>query len=224
MIKFDVKNRFTGAVQFTAEIDCGDDASPGIKLGLAVTWAKKEDANLRGADLRGADLRGADLWDANLRGADLWDANLRGADLGGADLRGADLRGADLWGANLWDADLWDADLGGADLGGADLRGADLRGVDLRDANLRGAHGINDYVKCIQLDTYPITYTATHIQIGCERHTHEEWRGFSDAQIRAMDGRAAVDWWGSWKDWLFDLIERCPAKPTGAECANEAAE
>jgi hypothetical protein len=154
MIKFDVKNRFTGAVQFTAEIDCGDDASPGIKLGLAVTWAKKEDANLRGAD----------------------------------------------------------------------LRGADLRGVDLRDANLRGAHGINDYVKCIQLDTYPITYTATHIQIGCERHTHEEWRGFSDAQIRAMDGRAAVDWWGSWKDWLFDLIERCPAKPTGAECANEAAE
>jgi uncharacterized protein YjbI with pentapeptide repeats len=204
MIKFDVKNRFTGAVQFTAEIDCGDDASPGIKLGLAVTWAKKEDANLRGADLRGADLRGADLWDANLRGADLWDANLRGADLRGVDLRDANLRGADLR--------------------GADLRGADLRGVDLRDANLRGAHGINDYVKCIQLDTYPITYTATHIQIGCERHTHEEWRGFSDAQIRAMDGRAAVDWWGSWKDWLFDLIERCPAKPTGAECANEAAE
>ena len=58
--------------------------------------AVKEDADLRGANLRGADLRGANLWGANLRGANLW----------GANLRGADLRGANLWGANLWDADL----------------------------------------------------------------------------------------------------------------------
>ena len=90
-MKFDILNRFTGAVQITAEIECGDNELTSIKLGLAVRWAFKSGADLRGADLRGADLRGA-----NLRGADL-----RGADLSGADLRGANLRGADLSGADL---------------------------------------------------------------------------------------------------------------------------
>ena len=56
MIKFDIKNRFTGAVQFTAEIDCADDVPTGIKIRLAVKWA-----DLSGADLSGADLSGADL-------------------------------------------------------------------------------------------------------------------------------------------------------------------
>ena len=80
---FEIKNRFSGAVQVVAEIKCDENASYSVKLGLAVRWAFKNGANLRGADLRGADLGGA-----NLRGAYLGDANLRGADLGGADLRG----------------------------------------------------------------------------------------------------------------------------------------
>ncbi len=85
MIKFDVLNRFTGEVKFTAEIDCADDVPRSVKLGLAARWGyKNKDAALRGADLRGADLRGADLRDADLR-----DANLRDANLWGADLRGA---------------------------------------------------------------------------------------------------------------------------------------
>ena len=100
---FEIKNRFSGAVQVVAEIKCDENASYSVKLGLAVRWAFKNGANLRGADLRGADLGGA---------------NLRGADLGGADLGGADLGGANLRGAYLGDANLR-----GADLGGADLRG-----------------------------------------------------------------------------------------------------
>ena len=87
MIKFEVLNRFSGKVQFTAEIECGEDASKSIKLGLAVKWAIKTGANLSDADLSGADLRGADL-----RGANLGDANLRGADLKGAYLGDANLR------------------------------------------------------------------------------------------------------------------------------------
>jgi len=69
MIKFDVLNRWSGEVQFTAEIDCAEDAVPHIKLGLAVKWALKKDAYLRDAYLGGADLGGADLGGANLRGA-----------------------------------------------------------------------------------------------------------------------------------------------------------
>ena len=99
---FEIKNRFTGAVQFTAEIDCDPDMSISVKIGLAVMWALKTNANLRDAYLGDAYLRGADLRDAVLRDADLRDANLRGADLSGADLSGANLRGAYLRGANLF--------------------------------------------------------------------------------------------------------------------------
>jgi hypothetical protein len=119
MIKFNVTNRFSGAVQFTAEIDCGDDAAPSIKLGLAVKWAVKSRANLSRADLSGANLSGADLSGANLSRANLSRADLSGANLSGADLSGAYLSGANLSGANLSRADLSGANLSGANLSGA---------------------------------------------------------------------------------------------------------
>ncbi len=53
-MKYDVLNRFTGEVQFTAEIDCAEDAPPSVKLGLAVKWAVRNGANLAGANLVGA--------------------------------------------------------------------------------------------------------------------------------------------------------------------------
>ena len=70
MIKFAIRNRWTGAVQFEAEIDADQDAGVGIKVGLAVKWARDNSAVLRGADLSGADLRGAVLRGADLSGAD----------------------------------------------------------------------------------------------------------------------------------------------------------
>jgi len=70
--KYEVRNRFSNAVQFTAEISVTPDMLPSVKLGLAIKWARKNDANLRGAYLRGADLS-----DADLRGAYLCDADLR---------------------------------------------------------------------------------------------------------------------------------------------------
>ncbi|MCW5695827.1 MAG: pentapeptide repeat-containing protein [Bauldia sp.] len=134
MIKFDVLSRWAGAVKFTAEIDCAEDAPRSIKLGLAIRWGLKAKADLSGADLRGADLSGA-----NLRGAYLSDADLRGANLSGADLSGADLSGANLSGADLSGANLSGANLSDAYLSDADLRGANLSGANLSGANLCGA-------------------------------------------------------------------------------------
>ncbi|MBO0129127.1 pentapeptide repeat-containing protein, partial [Agrobacterium burrii] len=74
-MKFDILNRFSGEVQFSAEIDCKADDLPSLKLGMAVKVALKESANLYGADLRSANLYGADLRSANLYGADLRSAN-----------------------------------------------------------------------------------------------------------------------------------------------------
>ena len=62
--KFEVRNRWTSNVQFTAEITVTPDMLPSVKLGLAVKWARTNDADLRGANLSDADLRTfkADLW------------------------------------------------------------------------------------------------------------------------------------------------------------------
>jgi hypothetical protein len=139
-MKFEIKNRWTGNVQYSCELDAEfAGKSISIQLGAAVKTGYKSGAVLRGADLSGAVLRDADLRDADLRDADLRGADLRGADLSGAVLRGAALRGADLRGADLRGADLSGADLRDADLRGADLSGAVLRGADLRDAVLSGA-------------------------------------------------------------------------------------
>ena len=223
-MKYDIFNRFTGKVQFTAEIDATDQTSRSVKVGLSVKWAVKNQADLSvanlyradlgGADLSGAnlsvaDLSGANLYGANLYRADLSVANLYRADLSVANLGGANLGGADLSGANLSVANLYRADLGGANLGGADLSVADLGG-----ANLGGANGVNDWIKCIQIDQYPITYTSDVMQIGCERHQINEWREFDDARILKMDGKAALRFWRKYKDWIFQTIELCPAKPT----------
>ncbi len=51
-MKFEIKNRFTGNVQFTADIK-GRFRKISIRIGLAVKWAIKIGADLRGADLSG---------------------------------------------------------------------------------------------------------------------------------------------------------------------------
>ena len=153
-MKFEIKSRWTGAVIFTADIDCDDGASHGIQLGLAVKVAVKA----------------------------------------GADLARAYLADADLAGANMARAYLADADLAGADL--------------------NGITGLNDWIKCIQIEDWPITYTDEDMQIGCQRHPIALWETFSDAEIRAMDGRKAVAFWSKWKAWIFQAIEMAPAWPT----------
>ena len=150
MIKFDILNWFTGKVQFTAEIDCSEDACRSVKIGLAVRWALKSgtdlsganlmSANLMSANLRSANLRSANLRSANLSGANLMSANLSGADLMSADLSGANLMSANLSGANLLSANLMSATLSGANLMSANLSGANLMSADLMSANLSGAN------------------------------------------------------------------------------------
>ena len=180
-MKFDISNRFSGAVQFTAEIDASEDDTRELKVGLAVKWAVKNRASLDWANLNGASLDGANLNRASLDGANLNRANLNGASLNGASLDGANLNGANLYRAN----------------------------------------GVTKYVKCIQIEQYPIAYTDTTLQIGCERHRISEWADFDNSRIAKMDGKKALKFWAKYKDWIFQAIELCPAKPTGYTEASE---
>ena len=192
-MKFDILNRFTGAVQFTAEIDCNKDESISIKIGLAVKWAVKNKADLRFANLRSADLSSADL-----SSADLSFANLRFADLSSANLRSADLSSADLSSANLSSANLRSADLSSADLSSADLRFANLRSADLRFIN--SADG--KILACMNAGKYQVVLSKDKIAIGCQFHEIEVWRSFSDEKISKMDD-GALEWWNKWKELVF---------------------
>ena len=162
-MNFQIKNRFSGAILFSLETD---------DLKFCLEAAVKSSADLRGAYLRDAYLGGA-----YLRGAYLGGADLGGADLGGADLRGADLRGADLGGA----------DLRGAYLGGAYLGGADLGGAKITDGIVVLQSPI-----CIQGLEWFVTIWDNHMQIGCEFHSHNEWRNFSEEDWARMGGKVAV--------------------------------
>ena len=112
MSKFEIRDRFTGAVIYEGE------AGSFSALVQAAVWAR---ANLSGADLSDANLSGANLSGANLPHADLSGANLSGAYLSHADLSHANLSGANLSGANLSDAYLSGANLSHANLSGANL-------------------------------------------------------------------------------------------------------
>jgi uncharacterized protein YjbI with pentapeptide repeats len=103
-----------------------------------------------------------------------------GADLYGADLRGADLRGADLYGANLRGADLWGADLWGEKIAIAPVLIGGLR--------------------------WTICISEGYLEIGCQRHSHGEWKAFSDDEIADMSDEA-LQFWQQWKKPLLDMCK-----------------
>ena len=167
-------------------------------------------ATLVAAVKAGANLAGAYLGGANLAGAYLDGAYLDGANLGGANLAGANLAGANLGGANLGGANLGGADLGGANLGGANLGGANLDGANLGGANLDGEVLNKAPISLINLQ-WSILITGQYMRIGCQRHTHEEWRDFTDAKIRNM----AIGALAFWREWKAPLLAICHANHEG---------
>ena len=177
-MQFEVKNRFTGAVQFTAEIECADGAPHSIRLGQAVKWAIKARANLAGANLAGAYLAGAYLARANLAGAYLADANLADANL------------ADAYLARAY---LADAYLARANLAGANLAGAYLAGANLARANLAGSNVSDRIVDGgIRSDGYRFLLTRTEpgpwrVKAGCRNFSLEKATAHWDAKRPAGD-------------------------------------
>ena len=131
---------------------------------------------------------------ANLRGANLEDANLRDANLRGANLRDANLRDANLRGANLQYANLQYANLQGANLRGANLRGADLRGAKHAPLVITSLY-------------WPVHISGTGMmRIGCQEHSIERWKGFTDEQISHMAGDA-LEFWNQHKAMLLNICD-----------------
>ena len=90
---------------------------------------------------------------------------------------------------------------------------ADLSSANLSYADLSSAIGNMKHIKSLQTETYYITYTSNVIQIGCQRHTIEEWKNFDDETIRKMDSKA-LEWWTKWKPILMQIIKMAPCEDT----------
>ena len=141
----------------------------------------------------------ANLTRANLYGVNLTRVNLTHANLTHANLNGANLEGANLYGVNLTRANLTHVNLTRA---------------KLDCANLDGASGNLNNLKSVFCDTYPVTYTAEVMQIGCQCHKLEDWWSFDDARIIEMEGKTALKWWRTWKPILQQIIATSPANAT----------
>jgi len=58
---------------------------------------------------------------------------------------------------------------------------------------------INKTAWYMRTKQYSITISS-HIQIGCKRHTYEEWMSFTDEKIDEMEKEYSLKWWKSHKE------------------------
>jgi hypothetical protein len=112
------------------------------------------------------------------------------------------------------------ADLREANMCSADLREANMCGANLREAVLWGVVGNMREIKSAQFDKWTLTWTqypdGVHwLQIGCQRHTLEEWENASDLWIDDMDPDA-LEWWHKHRETVLGLVKASPATPWGA--------
>ena len=149
------------------------------------------------------------LEDGVKRGISFYRADLRGVNLEGADLRGVNLEGADLTGVNLEGAYLIGVNFTRADLTGVNFTSADLTEANLKGVRLWNCTGNNKEIKNIDIfQEYLVAYTKDILQIGCEGHSIEEWKGFSDEEILIMDDQDGLDFWDDNKYCIFNLLEK----------------
>ncbi len=94
----------------------------------------------------------------------------------------------------------------------ANLRWANLRGADLSEANLSGVIGNKLEIKSGQIELFDFTYTFTHLWIGCQCKTIDEWRRW-ECDLGEKEKEA----WIRLSQVLFALIDASPAVPFDSE-------
>ena len=192
---YDVFNRWTGEVQFTAQIECPIDSPPSLKLGLAVRWGFANSASLDSASLDGARLDGASLDGARLDGARLDGARLDGASLDGASLIGARLDGASLVGARL--------------------DGGRLDGALIRDAKIKRLFAVAARLDGYVFYAFELEDGSIRIMAGCRWFTPAEYRKHVAAEYpdtdRAAQTLSILDHFDRMAVHFLEVDDRAPA-------------
>jgi hypothetical protein len=142
-----------------------------------------------------ADFTGMDLSYTNFNDRDMRFAIFTNTILITTSFRNTDLRGAQFNGAVMW----------GVDLSGASLIEANLDGVDLRHCHMEGTTGNGVDIFSAHFSPWPVSWTKTHLQIGCQRYPIDTWWRYSDEAINNMHPHA-LSWWKKWKSVIQQLV------------------
>ena len=97
---------------------------------------------------------------------------------------------------------------------------ADAQAVAMDSNNCNDCYNCYNCYNCNNCKTQPILQiqglrwkiyaTDTELIIGCQRHTFERWKSFSDPLISIM-APGALEFWISYKDLIFGMLERAQA-------------
>jgi len=63
----------------------------------------------------------------------------------------------------------------------------------------------SDSLIIINTYEYMIYVSDTHIKIGCELHSKEEWKKFTDKDVLKMGGKYGKIFWDKYKHWILHL-------------------
>lgn len=171
------------------------------KLGRYVDLKK---INHMRTDFKQADLKRINLTEANLTKADISEANLEGAILIRVNFKDANLEGANLTKAILLHANFEGANLKKVNFNGANLEGANIIRANLEDVNFKGTIYENDFPIIINTEYYPIVKCKQYIQVGCYRHTLEQWTSFKIGDFLEMGGEKAMDFWTKYNKLILN--------------------
>ena len=87
-----------------------------------------------------------------------------------------------------------------------EVPGADLCAANLCGARINNAIGDGKEIKTLVGLRWHISFTQTHMAIGCEQHTIAAWRKFGSKRIVAMN-EYAPGFWKANKKLIFSFIK-----------------
>ena len=97
---------------------------------------------------------------------------------------------------------------------GVNLEDANLEDANLEGANLRGAKNAPLIINGLRWVV--IVDGIGNMRIGCQFHSIERWKGFSDELINRMDSDA-LEFWNSHKVMLLSICDSYKHKEEGVE-------
>ncbi len=95
------------------------------------------------------------------------------------------------------------------------LEAAVKSGANLRGAKIRGGITVTQAPLQVLGLTWTVIIWDRHMQIGCEFHSHDEWRNFTDAEWIKMGGKDADTFRAAHKAVLMALCDSHAAKVKG---------
>ena len=167
-----------------------------------------------GGEFRGGEFRGGEFLGGEFLGGKFLGGKFLGGKFRGGEFRGGEFLGGEFLGGKFRGGEfLGGYFLGGEFLGGEFL-GGEFRGGEFLGGYFRGGYFLGGYFRGEAITKAPIfifnigkwcaSITSKMMAIGCQHHTHEDWKNFTDDQISDM-ANGALEFWSRNKSFLLEI-------------------